>query len=59
MSSGILVVFITTEPQRELHLDSFYTDNLQFQGWFVLTFVRPFLGITAAYVMATAWSSCG
>ena len=34
------------------------TVNLQFQGWFVSISLRPVLGIAAAYVMATVWSSC-
>ena len=34
------------------------TLNLQFQGWFVPISLRPVLGIVAAYVMATVWSSC-
>ena len=34
------------------------TVNLQFQGRFVSISLRPVLGIVAAYVMATAWSSC-
>ena len=34
------------------------TINLQFQGRFVPIFLRPILGIVAAYVMATVWSSC-
>ena len=34
------------------------TVNLQFQGWFVSISLRPILRIVAAYVMATAWSSC-
>ena len=34
------------------------TVNLQFQGLFVSSSLRPILGIVAAYVMATAWSSC-
>ena len=29
------------------------TDNLQFHDQFVLIFLRPILGIVAAYVMAT------
>ena len=33
------------------------TVNLQFQGRFVSISLRPILGIVAAYVMATAWSS--
>ena len=32
--------------------------NLHFQGWFVSISLRPVLGIVAAYVMATVWSSC-
>ena len=32
--------------------------NLQFQGQFVPKSLRPVLGIVAAYVMATVWSSC-
>ena len=35
------------------------TINLQFQGWFVPISLRPILGIVAAYVIATVWSSCG
>ena len=35
------------------------TVSLQFQGWFVSISLRPILGIVAAYVMATVWSSCG
>ena len=31
---------------------------LQVHGRFVLISLRPILGITAAYVMATVWSSC-
>ena len=34
------------------------TVNLQFPGRFVPISLRPILGIVAAYVMATAWSSC-
>ena len=34
------------------------TVNLQFQGQFVPISLRPVLRIVAAYVMATAWSSC-
>ena len=34
------------------------TVSLQFQGWFVPISLRPVLRIVAAYVMATAWSSC-
>ena len=34
------------------------TVHLQFQGRFVPISLRPVLGIAAAYVMATAWSSC-
>ena len=34
------------------------TVNLQFQGQFVPTSLKPILRIVAAYVMATAWSSC-
>ena len=34
------------------------TFNLQFQGWFVPIYLRPILGIVAAYMMATVWSSC-
>ena len=34
------------------------TVSLQFQGLLVPISVRPVLGIVAAYVMATAWSSC-
>ena len=34
------------------------TVNLQFQGLFVPISLMPVLGIVAAYVMATAWSSC-
>ena len=34
------------------------TVNLQFQGWFVPISLRPVLGIVAAHVMATVWSSC-
>ena len=32
--------------------------SLQFQGWFVPIALRTVLGIVAAYVMATVWSSC-
>ena len=32
--------------------------NLHFQGQFVSISLRPVLGIVAAYVMATVWSSC-
>ena len=32
--------------------------NLQFQTWFVPVSVRPVLGIVAASIMATVWSSC-
>ena len=32
--------------------------NLQFQGQLVPISLRPVLGIVAAYVMATVWSSC-
>ena len=38
------------------HLD--YTVNLQLQGRFVPISLRAVLGIVAAHVMATAWSSC-
>ena len=34
------------------------TVNIQFGGQFVPTSLRPVLGIVAAYVMATDWSSC-
>ena len=34
------------------------TVSLQFLGWFVPISLRPVLGIVAAYVMATVWSSC-
>ena len=34
------------------------TVNLQFQGRFVPLSLRPVLGIVAACVMATVWSSC-
>ena len=34
------------------------TVNLQFHVRFVSISLRPILGIVAAYVMATAWSSC-
>ena len=34
------------------------TVNLQFQGQFVPISLRPALGILAACVMATVWSSC-
>ena len=34
------------------------TVNLQFQGWLIPIFLRPILGIVAAYVMVTVWSSC-
>ena len=34
------------------------TVNLQFQGGFVSISLRPILGIVAAHVMATVWSSC-
>ena len=34
------------------------TISLQFQSQFVSTSLRPILGIVAAYVMATAWSTC-
>ena len=34
------------------------TVNLQFQGQFIPISLRPVLGIVAAYVMATVWSSC-
>ena len=34
------------------------TINLQFQGQFVSISLRPVLGIVAAYIMATVWSSC-
>ena len=34
------------------------TVNLQFQGRFVPISLRSVLGIVAAYVMATVWSSC-
>ena len=33
-------------------------NNLQFQGRFVPISLRPILGIVAAYVMTTVWSSC-
>ena len=32
--------------------------NLWFHGWFVLISLRTILGIVAAYIMATVWSSC-
>ena len=32
------------------------TTNLQFWGWFVS--MRPILGIVAAQVLGTVWSSC-
>ena len=34
------------------------TVSLQFQGQFVPISLRPVLGVVAAYVMATVWSSC-
>ena len=34
------------------------TVNHQFQALFVSISLRPVLGMVAAYVMATAWSSC-
>ena len=34
------------------------TVSLQFQDWFVPIALRPVLGIVAAYVMVTVWSSC-
>jgi len=34
------------------------TVNHQFQALFVPISLRPVLGMVAAYVMATAWSSC-
>ena len=34
------------------------TVHLQFQGRFASISLRPILGIVAAYVMATVWSSC-
>ena len=34
------------------------TGSLQFQGLFVPISIRPSLRTVAAYIMATAWSSC-
>ena len=33
------------------------TINLQFQGWFAPISFRPFIGIVAAYVVASVWLS--
>ena len=57
-SALIVILKLVTWWSIRILLTVFSTVGLQFRGQSVPTSLRPILGMVAAYVMDTAWSSC-